>query len=82
MKASNTEIYNAIHSGGTLFSIQDKLMLALAIERADTDPMEIVSVGRLFIEMAKGAIERERTRYSLTEKGIDEVDALRCGGVL
>jgi hypothetical protein len=86
MKASNTEIYNAIEFGGTFFSEHQKEELTLAIQRAESDPMEIVSVGRLFIAMAKSEIERERERsskfwkdafatprYDLTEKGNDHV---------
>ena len=91
MNYTATEIYNAVQFGGTFFSEHQKEQLVLAIQRADSDPMEIVSVGRLFIAMAKSEIERERAQwalfskepqYDLTEKGIDEVDALRCGGVL
>lgn len=59
-----TEVYNAIEFGGTFFSEHQKEELALAIIRAESDPLAIVEVGRMFIAMAKQEIERERERSS------------------
>ena len=89
MNYTATEIYNAIEFGGTFFSEHQKEELVMAILRADNDPLAIVEVGRRFIAMAYAEIERERARwpyaepqYDLTDIGLDQVNALRCGGVL
>ena len=96
MKASNTEIYTAI-DGSVWFESDDIENLALAIQRAESDPLAFVEVGRMYAAMVYKVVEGDRhrielrkakeapkhdPRYILDVKGLDEVDALRQVGAV
>ena len=65
MKASNTEIYNAIH-GTSSFDVSDVESLISAIQRTETDALSFNEVGRMYVAMvydvAKGQRERSASR--------------------